>query len=186
MEVCTFACQWSISAAPLTQYVYSHSYVFILSGTDVGEPAKSQLQPHYNHRDFNQGPAFWLTYFSHKADCTAAQWRLTLQNCSQWLTFTSYTCRLTSKQRILIPKIRPTRIGKPLSLSNLNIYLPHPSIFIWCSDDDSSCIWTHIQKGTLWFTYSFLLKLRLITKYDTNRFDKHISVMAFREEKEIF
>lgn len=37
--------------------VYFHSYGFLLSRTDVGKPTKSELKPHYNHRDFNQGLA---------------------------------------------------------------------------------------------------------------------------------
>lgn len=33
------------------------------------------------------------------------------------------------------PKITPTWTGKPLPLSNLNIFLPHPPILIWYNDD---------------------------------------------------
>lgn len=37
--------------------VYFHSSGFLLAWTDVRKPTKSELKPHYNHRDFNQGLA---------------------------------------------------------------------------------------------------------------------------------
>lgn len=45
------------------------------------------------------------------------------------------------------PKITPTRTRKPLPLSNLNIFLPHPPILIWYSDacflhmSKLRCVW---------------------------------------------
>lgn len=82
------------------------------------------------------------------------------------------------------PKITPTRTGKPLPLSNMNIFLPHTSLWYGmmmmmlfpASDHTDVCLDAHplfvcIFRDTLWptlFCFCLKLKLKVFIKYDTN------------------
>lgn len=118
---CTCVHPWSATAGALALLYCLFSVVWVppLEDRCWGKPTKSELKPHYNHCDFNQGLALWPTYFL--TVLIALQWRLALQNYSLWLTFTSYTCPLTKIQRILIPKLHPLGL-KNLSLCQIWIF----------------------------------------------------------------
>lgn len=73
--------------------------------------------------------------FSHSADCAAMQWRLALPKLQPVINLHIIYVFPNQCTGNLNPKITPTWTGKPLPLSNLNIFLPHPPILIWHNDD---------------------------------------------------
>lgn len=181
---CMCVLPWSIPGrVPTILYcVYFHSYGCLLARTDVRKPTKSELKPHHNHCDFNQGLALWPTYFS-----------------LCWLHCSTVTTSITKLQPVINlhiiymspnqhtaipnPQITPTWTGIPLPLSNLNIFLPHPPILIWYNDDPffvkrnklrygvilnwQKCLLIKACRNTLWrfYSLSFNHMLKLWCKY---------------------
>lgn len=73
--------------------------------------------------------------FSRGADCAAAQRRLALQELQPVINL--HIIYMLPKQHAdnPNPKITPTWTAKPLLLSDLNMFLPHPSILMSHNDE---------------------------------------------------
>lgn len=91
--------------------------------------------------------------FSRRADCAAAQRRLALHELQPVINL--HIIYMLPKQHAdnPNPKITPTWTAKPLLLSDLNMFLPHPSILMSHNDEAASKI---RNDGDCGFIYLFL------------------------------
>lgn len=115
--------------------VYFHSYGFLLAKTDVGE----------THKIRAEACTIITVILIKVSNCDP----LIFPRC--WLHCNAVTTSITKLQPVINlhiiymflhqhtanpnPKITATWTGKPIPLSNLNIFLPHPPILTWHNDE---------------------------------------------------